>query len=228
MPNAGLSDMETNGCFFPDDLAYTPDMYLWARRQESGGVRIGMTSALLWTAGKPVTLLLKKAGTAVGAGKSIGSIESPRFFETLRVPFECTITETNVKVRPGAEVSPRTIYAEHWFADVMVGSPEKAWAELIGGEAAETASREKVHSLRLHCFSELPDTEMVEIGSECSAILVKLSQLMAHKPEGFTVHLVTDDITSPIEMVRWSDETGNRLIETRKIENIYHFLAVKE
>lgn len=218
--------METEGCIFPEELRYTADMNLWLAPEE-GRWRVGMTSALLWTAGKPLKVRMKEKGTIVEAGKSIGSVESPRFFDTMRVPFACTIEELNGNVAPHGGLTPRSIYQSHWLARVSPVDATAVEEHTLGGEAARKAAFEKVAALRIHCFSELPDAEMVEIGSECSAVLSRLSGLMENREKGFAVHLVTDDITSPIEMVRWADETGNRVTDTRKIDGVYHFLALK-
>jgi TusA-related sulfurtransferase len=68
---------------------------------------------------------------------------------------------------------------------------------------------------------------MFEIGTECAAVLVKLNELLAQIPVGDVVHVVTDDPTSPIEMVRWSDESGQPVIDERKEGSLFHFLVRK-
>src|SRR2546427_212241 len=65
------------------------------------------------------------------------------------------------------------------------------------------------------------------IGIECAAILVKLNELLTQVRVGEVVHLVTDDPTSPIEMVRWSDQTGQPVIDERREGNLFHFLVRK-
>lgn len=221
--------MEINGCFFPEDLFYAPDMNIWLSPEgDEGDYRVGITSAVLWTAGKPFKTVLKSPGTEVGEGKSIGSVESPKFFDTIRMPFECSVVSINSRATGSEPYDSRSVYGEHWLAVVRPATGLDATSKIVRGGLAREKAREKVESLRLNCFSLLPDREMVEIGTECSAVLAKLSELMENREKGFTVHLVTDDVTSPIEMVRWSDESGNTVAETRKVENIYHFLAVKE
>src|SRR5205823_132875 len=85
----------------------------------------------------------------------------------------------------------------------------------------------QIDSLRVRCFAAFPDHEMFEIGTECAAVLVKLNELLARVPIGDVVHLVTDDGTAPIEMVRWSDETGQPVIDERREGNLFHFLVRK-
>lgn len=221
--------MEINGCLFPEGLYYSDDMNIWLVPEgNQGDYRVGITSAVLWTAGKPIKTMLKELGTLVGEGKSIGSVESPRFFDTLRMPFECTIVSLNSNAAKGSDLDSNSIYERDWLAIVRPAAVANAASRLLVGDRAKEKAKEKVLSLRLNCFSLLPDREMVEIGTECSAVLAKLNELMEDEGKGFTVHLVTDDVTSPMEMVRWSDESGNRIAETRKLENIYHFIAVKE
>src|SRR5206468_3309088 len=60
-----------------------------------------------------------------------------------------------------------------------------------------------------------------------AAVLAKLNELLTRIEVGTVVHLVTDDPTSPIEMVRWSDQTGQPVIDERKEGNLFHFLVRK-
>ena len=85
----------------------------------------------------------------------------------------------------------------------------------------------QIAALRIRCFAAFPDFEMFEIGLECSAVLAKLNELLTRIEVGAVVHLVTDDPTSPIEMVRWSDQTGQPVIDERKEGNLFHFLVRK-
>jgi TusA-related sulfurtransferase len=44
---------------------------------------------------------------------------------------------------------------------------------------------------------------------------------------GEIVHVVSDDPTADIEMVRWSDETGQEVLESREEGNLMHFIVKK-
>ena len=77
------------------------------------------------------------------------------------------------------------------------------------------------------CFAAFPDYEIFQIGVECAATLAKLDELLEKISIGKTVHLVSDDITADLEMVRWSDQTGQSLLETRKEGNLFHFIIKK-
>src|SRR2546428_646669 len=93
--------------------------------------------------------------------------------------------------------------------------------------AATELLAKQVAAFRVRCFAAFPDFEMFEIGVECAAVLVKLNELLVQVPVGEVVHLVTDDPTSPIEMVRWSDETGQSVIDERREGSLFHFLVRK-
>jgi hypothetical protein len=85
--------------------------------------------------------------------------------------------------------------------------------------------RGKIREMRIHCLPAAPDVEMFEIGAECQAILVRLDEEIAQRAVDDVVHLVTDDPTSPIEMVRWSDRTGYPVLHQWAEANLRHFLV---
>jgi TusA-related sulfurtransferase len=68
---------------------------------------------------------------------------------------------------------------------------------------------------------------MFEIGIECAATLSKLDDLISGIEGGQIIHLVSDDPMADIEMTRWSEQTGQKLIETRKEGNLLNFLVQK-
>ena len=85
----------------------------------------------------------------------------------------------------------------------------------------------RLEQLGVRCFAEFPDIEMYEIGSECAGVLVKLDDLMARSPAATVVHLVTDDVTSEVELIAWSERSGDELVEVRKEGNLFHFIVRK-
>jgi TusA-related sulfurtransferase len=68
---------------------------------------------------------------------------------------------------------------------------------------------------------------MFEIGVECAATLTKLDQLLTEIQMDEVVHLVSDDPTADLEMIRWSEENGQSLLEMRREDNLYHFIVKK-
>jgi glycine cleavage system H protein len=84
-----------------------------------------------------------------------------------------------------------------------------------------------IQKLRVRCFVAFPDHEMLEIGVECSATLAKPNELIEKIPAGEVIHLVSDDPTADIEMLRWSEEKAQSLLEIRKEGNLFHFIVKK-
>jgi TusA-related sulfurtransferase len=68
---------------------------------------------------------------------------------------------------------------------------------------------------------------MFEIGVECSATLAKLDELIEKIPAGEVIHLVSDDPTADLEMLRWSEEREQSLLEMRNEGNLFHFIVKK-
>ena len=86
----------------------------------------------------------------------------------------------------------------------------------------------QIQERRVHCWPAVPDFELYEIGVECSAVLTMLNEELARWPAGTAVLLVTDDPTSPIEMERWSDQTGYPILAKRREGALHQFLVRKE
>lgn len=79
----------------------------------------------------------------------------------------------------------------------------------------------------VRCFKAYPDYEMWEIGVECAAVLVRLSELIERCAIGEIVHVISDDPTADIEMIRWSDQTGQEVLDTRQEGKLTHFIVKK-
>jgi len=67
------------GCNLPDELLYDVENHIWFQEQGDGNVKIGMTTVATAMAGKLVAFTPKRAGRAVKAGKSCGTLESGKW-----------------------------------------------------------------------------------------------------------------------------------------------------
>jgi glycine cleavage system H protein len=216
--------MNFSGCEFPDSLLYDPDGWLWARR-DGEGMTVGVIPALAWLSGGFTTVSVKAPGSRIATGSRIASLEGPRHFDVARAPFECEVLERN----PSLSSSPMTVardpFGAGWLAVVEQNGASSSLKPLP--ECSSQMAR-RVEGLGVRCFSAFPDREMYEIGVECSAVLVRLNDLLAVSPHGTVVHLVSDDPTSDVEMVRWEDQTGNRVLESLLDRGMHHFVVRKE
>ncbi len=160
----------------------------------------------------------------MGTGKSLGSVEGPRHFDVIRSPFDCIIREVNRNLLTNPRLANRDPFGAGWFIVVEQEAGPSRLKDLA--EAAVSISV-IVRQLGVHCFAEFPDAEMFEIGVECSAVLVRLNEHLAKSSSGTVVHIVSDDPSADVEMGRWEAQTGNRVLESRREGDLYHFIVKK-
>ena len=219
--------MEIGHCTFPDELLYDPENNTWASAEDSDSVIVGVTSLLLAIAGKLTAARVKPVGTRVVRGQSLGTLESVKFVGPIPSPASGTISAMNGDVIKRPKLVNDSPYDEGWIVKL---NPTSFLIEKIllsrSLDAAEVF-RKKIAETHARCFKAFPDYEMVEIGTECSAVLVHLNDLLKSVSVGDTVHLVTDDPTSYVEMVRWTDQTHHELVDWRKEANLFHFIVRK-
>jgi glycine cleavage system H lipoate-binding protein/TusA-related sulfurtransferase len=212
-------------CKFPDNLLYDVESGLWAESRPEA-VRIGITSLISWTAGAFYNVTFKSEGTSLRRGQVGGSTEGPKHFDVVRVPVSGVIVTTNTKLLEAPSLLNKDPYGAGWFMELRP-TDERELSLLQSLPEAEEEIAGRIRELHVHCFEEFPDYEMFEIGTECSAVLVKLNELLSQNSSGTVIHLVSDDNTAPVEMHRWSDQTGNKVLETKVEGNLYHFIAKK-
>jgi glycine cleavage system H protein len=219
--------MEIEHCIFPDDLMYDLDNLVWARKDTSNVLVIGITSILSAIAGKISAVKLKAINTTVVRGKNIGTIESGRYFGTVRAPVDGKIMAVNHELVSNPKLANDSPYEKGWFIALSPTSNIDIVKDLKSLPDDSEEIRSLIRALHVKCYVALPDFEMFEIGIECAATLSKLDDLISGIKTGQIVHLVSDDPMADIEMVRWAEQTRQKLIETRKEENLLHFLVQK-
>ncbi len=219
--------MKIEHCEFPDDLLYDEEGLVWTRPLESGDVLVGITSIHAALAGPVMKVSAKPLDVSYAQHAAIGFLESGKYFGPIRTPVHGILGEVN----PAVLAKPRTLtdasYDGGWFARLHPTNFAQDRRGLRSAMDARQILTKQIAALRVRCFAAFPDHEMFEIGIECSAVLAKLNELLTRIEVGAVVHLVTDDPTSPIEMVRWSDQTGLPVIDGRKEGNLFHFLVRK-
>jgi glycine cleavage system H lipoate-binding protein/TusA-related sulfurtransferase len=212
-------------CEFPDDLFFDVHNGTWGR-PDSGALIVGITSLLSWPSGTFSTVTFKSVGTSLARGQVAGSVEGPMHFDVVRTPVSGVILRTNGVLKQDPRLLNRDPYGLGWLMEVEMREPgELSLMQKLPEAREQIAAR--LRDLRVHCFAEFPDHQMFEIGVECSAVLVKLNNLFNQSSSGTVVHVVSDDSSAPIEMERWSDQTGNKVLESRREGNLYHFIAKK-
>jgi len=118
-------------------------------------------------------------------------------------------------------------YEDGWIARIRPSQLALERILLSKSSESKIPLRQKIAEFHVRCFKTFPDHEVSEIGTECSAVLVRLNDLLATLPTGEVVHLISDDPTAYVEMVVWSERTGQSLVDWRKEGNLFHFIIKK-
>lgn len=218
--------MRIEDCEFPEDVLYDPEGFVWIR-EASGIAVVGITGILAAVAGKLTSVRAKATGVIYGRGEGMGFLESGRYFGVIRTPVRGTLLAVNEAVLQKPRLLSEAPYGDGWFARLRPEDWREDRTALRSAVAAKGLLTSQIEALRVRCFAAFPDYEMVEIGVECSAVLVKLNELMARIEVGEVVHIVSDDATAPVEMAQWTAQTGHPVVDARREASLFHYLVRK-
>jgi TusA-related sulfurtransferase len=149
----------------------------------------------------------------------------------------CPVKGEIVEVNNTLTNNPKTVndfpYSEGWFVKIKIQNSDSSIDSELNRDCLKFIDecrdeiKEIMEKLHVRCFSAFPDYEMFEIGVECAATLTKLDELIGKINLGNVVHVVSDDTSADLEMIRWSEERGQDLLESRKEGNLFHFIVKK-
>lgn len=219
--------MEIDHCVFPDDLLYDVESNVWLKINGDGSVTVGVTTVLSALAGRLVRANFKPRDVVVGKGQSLGTLESEKFVGPVPSPVSGTILETNSHVASVPKTINDSPYDGGWIARLKPSNLETEAALMSRPDSSKMLLAQKIAQLHVRCFKAFPDREMYEIGTECSAVLVHLNDQLGAMATGEVMHLVSDDPTAYVEMVAWTDRSGQKLVDWRKEGKLFHFIVRK-
>jgi glycine cleavage system H lipoate-binding protein/TusA-related sulfurtransferase len=227
--------MRINHCDFPEGILYDLDNFVWIKRDgtDRSIVMLGVTPILISLAGKLTKIKLKEIGATIEKNKSVGSIESLRYFGMVRCPLKGEIIEVNNTLSDNPKTANDFPYSEGWFVKIKIQNSDSNMESELKSDTLKLIDechdeiKKIMEKLHVRCFSAFPDYEMFEIGVECAATLTKLDELIGKINMGNVVHVVSDDTSADLEMIRWSEEREQDLLETRKEANLFHFIVKK-
>ena len=218
--------LKIDHCEFPDGLFYDVEQGIWADLK-GDVIRVGITSLLSWSFGAFSAITFRSVGTPLARGQVMGTMEGSRHFDVFRSPVSGTLTAVNQRLVDEPWLLNKDPYGEAWFAEIRI----KDAGELgVLGRLPQAEHRiaELLKERRVHCFAAFPDFEIFDQGVECQAVLAKLNELLDRSTPGTVVHVVSDDSSAEIEMQRWSDQTGNSIVDVQKEGNVFHYIVRKE
>lgn len=227
--------MQISHCNFPEGVMYDLDNFVWIKTDEEDRslITLGVTPILISLAGKLTRIKLRDIGTTIDKNKSVGSIESIRYFGMVRSPVKGEITAVNDALKDSPKIANDFPYTDGWFVKVRIPDSNMNMDSGLKNsglkfiEECNVELEKIIEKLHVRCFSAFPDYEMFEIGVECAATLTKLDELINKIDTGDVVHVVSDDTSADLEMIRWSEEKGQGLLEFRKEGNLFHFIVKK-
>jgi glycine cleavage system H protein len=221
--------MEVDGCPLPEDRLYDLENEVWLKAGPGPtDATLGFVSSLVAFAGRFQSVSYRAVEGVVLRGRSIATVESMRFTGAVRVPVDATVLERNAAIVARPKLVNDDPYGAGWLARLTLGAPLSPSDHLRSASEVRERFAERIRELRIRCYPASPDVELYEIGAECSAILARLDEEVARRADGEVILLVTDDPTSPIEMVRWSDRTGHSVLAHRREDRLEHFLVRRE
>ena len=222
--------MDVEGCPLPDDRWYDIENGVWLApfADDLAMARLGVIAALGAFAGRFRSIEYRPVTGPLDSGRSVATLESIRFVGAVRLPVAGAVVERN----PALAASPKLLnndpYGSGWVALLRLADPAEPARRMLRAADAATPLAAQIRERRVRCYPAVPDVELYEIGAECAAVLARLDEEVARIAPGEVVLLVTDDPTSPIEMVRWSDRTGHRVLGRRTEGALEHFLVRRE
>ncbi len=221
--------MEIDGCVLPEDRFYDLEHDVWVLTGPAGTpATLGILASFAAFAGRFLSVGFRPNQGTIRRGQSLATVESARLTAPVRMPLDGIVLEQNTELGRRPKLLNDAPYDRGWIVRVRLLEPETLTARLATASAVRNTLAAKIRELRIRCYPATPDLEMYEIGSECAAILVRLDQEVARRSPEEVILLVTDDPTSPIEMVRWSDRSGHPVLHHRVEGNLHHFLVRKE
>jgi glycine cleavage system H protein len=99
----------------PEELSYTAE-HEWARREDDGTIRIGITDFAQQALGDIVFVSLPAAGTTVAAGGVLGEVESTKSVSEIYAPLAGEVVARNDQLEARPELINSDTYGEGWIA----------------------------------------------------------------------------------------------------------------
>ena len=221
--------MEILGCTLPDDCRVDAENDTWTRADVGGpSFSVGLLAIQAAFAGRYTSVRFRDVAGVIERGRSVATLESLRSTAPFRIPLTARVIGRNEALATRPKLLNDSPYDRGWVVRIVPSNPSDFERVLATPESIRGALETRIREQRIHCYPAAPDLEMYEIGTECSATLAKLDEELVRQAPEQVVLLVTDDPTSPIELVRWSDRTGHSVLHHRQEGNLHHFLIRKE
>jgi glycine cleavage system H protein len=102
---------------YPDDLRYSKE-HEWARTEDDGRIRVGITDFAQDALGDVVYVDLPEPGTEVTAGQAFAEVESTKSVSDVYAPVTGTIVERNGALEETPELVNQQPYGDGWLVAI--------------------------------------------------------------------------------------------------------------
>jgi glycine cleavage system H protein len=109
---------------YPDDLRYSKE-HEWARTEEDGRIRVGITDFAQDALGDVVYVQLPEPGAQVAAGQAFGEVESTKSVSDVYAPVTGTIVERNGALEDTPELVNQQPYGDGWLVAIEAADPSE-------------------------------------------------------------------------------------------------------
>ena len=119
----------------PEDLRYTSD-HEWARLEDGGKVRIGITDYAQDALGDVVFVQLPEPGSRVESGSTFSEVESTKSVSDIYAPVAGVVVEVNTELADSPQKLNEDPYGEGWIC-IIEAADASAFEALLDAAAYE-------------------------------------------------------------------------------------------
>jgi len=137
---------EVRGCVLPLSLHYSVVENTWVCVNDDGTVTVGMTDVAQNLAGPLLHAKAKKVGTVRKQGKPLATVESSKWVGPVKSPLSGEVVAVNDELAKDATIINRSPYKAGWIVKMQPSNLDAELKELLTGQAAVDAYRERIES----------------------------------------------------------------------------------
>ncbi len=137
---------EVRGCVLPLSLHYNVVDHTWIRVNDDGTATVGMTDVAQNLAGLLLHAKPKRVGAVRKKGKPVATVESSKWVGPVKSPISGEVVAVNDEVAKDAAIINRSPYKAGWIVKMQPQSLDDELKDLLTGEAAVDAYRERIES----------------------------------------------------------------------------------
>lgn len=137
---------EVRSCVLPLNLHYSVGDHTWVLVNDDGTATVGMTDVAQNLAGELLHAKPKKVGAARKKGKPVATVESSKWVGPVKSPLSGEIVAVNEALAGDATLINRSPYRQGWIVRLQPSDLDAELAELLTGQAAVDAYRERIES----------------------------------------------------------------------------------